>query len=117
MTKRGQGDREEGDANKRYETEQVTAVGDTLGLSSSGDSLRNHMKHTSESPLRRMEGVGYLLVEGSLPGAFPPTPTAPQHTHTHTHTPQSHTCLPWTKLPRCQLEKAGKEAADAEGGS
>ena len=45
MTKRGQGDREEGDANKRYETEQVTAVGDTLGLSSSGLSEKPHETH------------------------------------------------------------------------
>ena len=109
MRKRGKRGREERNTNKKCEIESVAAVDNTPGPNSSGDPLGNHVKHSSESSLERME-EGYLLDEHSFPGMFLPSAT-PIHIHTHT----SETLPPTVdKFPRCQLEKAGKNTADIE---
>lgn len=89
----------------RCQTEWITAVGNALGPNSSGDPLRNHGKHTCESSLERME-EGYLLVEGSPSGGFPPSIPPP---NTHTHTSESH--LP--TLDQAPKMPAGKSRKDS----
>lgn len=82
MKKREWGDREERNTNMGREIEWVAAVGNTLGSNTSDGPLRNHVIHSSESSLRRME-EGESVIEDRPPGVrFPPPTPSPPHTDT-----------------------------------
>lgn len=102
MRKRGKRGREERNTNKKCEIESVAAVDNTPGPNSSGDPLGNHVRHSSESSLERME-EGYLLDEHSFPGMFLPFATP-----THIHTLQRHSRLPWTSSQGASWKKQEK---------